>query len=201
MLRIGLTGGIGSGKSTVANYFKELGIDIIDADEVARAVVAPGQPALTHISNYFGSDVLTADGSLNRNKLREIIFTHPTKRHWLEKLLHPLIRKKMLTLAEQATSPYCILAIPLLIENQLKQMVHRILVVDSSEELQISRTQQRDQLSAEQIMRIMATQVSREQRLAAADDVIINDSDLTKIKAQVLALHQHYLTYAHSPFY
>ena len=196
MLIIGLTGGIGSGKTTVANLFAELGISIIDADQVAREVVEPSTSALQQITARYGQQVITMDGQLNRSKLRDIIFASASEREWLETLLHPLIRARMHEYVTQAKSPYCILVIPLLLESKPNELVQRILVVDTPEKSQISRTLLRDKSSAEQIQQIMASQVSRSQRLAAADDVIINDSNLTTLKSQVENLHRQYLDLA-----
>ncbi|MDF2866910.1 MAG: dephospho-CoA kinase [Gammaproteobacteria bacterium] len=194
MFIIGLTGGIGSGKTTVANYFAELGITIIDADQVAREVVEPGTAAFQQIIAKFGQVILTADGQLNRSKLREFIFADANLRQWLENLVHPQIRSRMRELSKQATSPYCILVIPLLLENKPNELVQRILVVDSPEALQVSRTQARDHLTAGQVISIMVTQMTRSQRLAAADDIIVNDGNLASLKQQVIKMHQKYLS-------
>ncbi len=194
-LVIGLTGGIGSGKSTVAQLFTELGIAVFDADRIAREVVAPGSPALAKIIEHFGQDIVDSAG-LKRSQLRQIVFTDPTARKWLENLIHPLVRARMKALVQQAASPYCILMIPLLLENPRNELIQRVLVVDTPEELQLQRAQQRDNASSEQITRIMQAQVSRTQRLAKADDVIVNDGALAKLNKQVLDLHQQYLTLA-----
>lgn len=196
MLTIGLTGGIGSGKSTVANFFSQLGITIIDSDQIARDVVLPGTPALQTIVTHFGKQILDDHGALDRQKLRELIFQHPEERRWLEKLLHPQIREKMRAAVQQAQSSYCVLVIPLLIETQPNPLVNRILVIDSPEDLQIKRTQQRDRLDETQIQAIMQSQATREQRLAAADDVIHNKGDLKQLEIQVQKLHQRYLQLA-----
>jgi dephospho-CoA kinase len=196
MLIIGLTGGIGSGKSTVANYFAELGVTIIDADQVAREVVEPDTIAFRQITAKFGNKVVMADGQLNRSKLRDLIFADESTKQWLENLLHPQIRARMAELAKQASSPYCILVIPLLLENKPNELVERILVVDTSEALQVSRTQARDHITSGQVISVMVTQVSRSNRLAAADEVIINDGDLTMLKNQVQKIHTKYLQLA-----
>lgn len=194
---IGLTGGIGSGKTTVSDLFAELGVDIIDADLVAREVVAIGTPALAEISNKFGQDFLLADGSLNRSKLREQVFKHPEDKQWLNSLLHPLIRQQMSQQISAAKSSYALLVAPLLIENDLVRQVDKVLVVDVSESKQIERTTARDNNTAEQVQRIIASQVSREQRLASADYVIDNDqSSLAQLKIQVRNLHQEFLQLA-----
>lgn len=191
---VGVTGGIGSGKSTVANLFAELGIVVVDADLIAREVVAPGEPVLDAIGAYFGPEVIAADGSLNRALMRERIFENTAYRHWLEVLLHPLIRERMIEECQHARSAYCLLVVPLLVENKLTELCQRVLVVDVAESTQIARTTQRDNIAAAQVEAMMATQASREQRLNAADDVLDNnDRDLTQIKAAVLQLHQQYL--------
>ncbi|ART82923.1 dephospho-CoA kinase [Oceanisphaera profunda] len=191
---VGVTGGIGSGKSTVADLFAELGIVVVDADVIAREVVAPGEPVLDAIGAYFGPEVIAADGSLNRALMRERIFENAAYRHWLEALLHPLIRERMITECQNARSAYCLLVVPLLVENKLTDLCQRVLVVDVAESTQIARTTQRDNIAAAQVEAMMATQASREQRLHAADDVLDNnDRELTQIKAAVLQLHQQYL--------
>ena len=192
-LVIGLTGGIASGKTTVSNLFAKLGIDIIDADVIAREVVAKGSPALAAIVDQFGDDVLTSDLELDRQKLRTIVFSDNAKKDWLNALLHPLIREQMQRQTANATSPYCILSVPLLVENKLNAMVSRTLVVDIDEASQIQRAVARDNSEPAIIQSIMASQASRTQRLAAADDVIINNKDLDWLSRQVQDLHQMYL--------
>lgn len=195
---VGLTGGIGSGKSTVANWFGEQGVTVVDADIIAREVVAVGEPVLDAIAAYFGPEVLAEDGSLNRSELRQRIFDNPAYRHWLEALLHPLIRERMMTACQLADSAYCLLVVPLLVENQLTDLCDRVLVVDVTPEQQIARTMQRDQTDEAQVQAIMASQASREQRLAAADDVIDNNGhDRDRVKAAALQLHEQYLALAH----
>ncbi|MBN7818248.1 dephospho-CoA kinase [Bowmanella yangjiangensis] len=197
-LVIGLTGGIGSGKTKVSDLFADLGIDIVDADLLAREVVEPGTPALKEITEHFGAEILQADGQLDRRALRERIFANPQEKSWLNSLLHPLIRQLMQTRSRQAKSPYCILAIPLLVENQLHQLVDRILVVDVKESIQCSRVVARDQVSEAQAEAILASQASRQQRLAAADDIIDNSGQVEALIPQVNKLHQQYLTLANS---
>lgn len=193
-LVIGLTGGIGSGKSTVAAEFKALGIEVIDADQVARAVVAPGKTALHEIELFFGKGVIDVNGALNRAKLREIVFHCEEKKQWLNQLLHPLIRDTMLTDLEQASSDYVILEAPLLFENKLEQYTQCNLVVDVTEQTQIQRASQRDANNAEQIRAIMKAQLSREARLAKADYVIDNNStDLAALKHRISILHAQFL--------
>lgn len=194
---VGVTGGIGSGKSTVANLFAELGITVVDADIIARDVVAVGEPALEAISTYFGPEVIADDGSLNRSALRKCVFENAAHRQWLEALLHPQIRQRMITQCQLATSDYCLLVVPLLVENKLTELCHRVLVVDVTPEQQVARTLQRDQTDAAQVRAIMKSQASREQRLAAADDVLDNNSsDLGQLQQRVTELHQQYLTLA-----
>ncbi|WP_318517551.1 dephospho-CoA kinase [Photobacterium leiognathi] len=193
-LVIGLTGGIGSGKTTVANLFADTyGIDIIDADIVAREVVEPDTFGLNAIVEKCGKEILLEDGTLNRAKLRDAIFSQPELKTWLNNLLHPLIREKMQQDINQSQSPYCLLVVPLMVENNLQTMTNRLLVVDVDEQVQIERTQQRDNVSIEQIKNILASQVSREQRLDAADDVITNNGDNKALISQVEQLHLQYL--------
>lgn len=190
---IGLTGGIGSGKTAAANLFAQRGICCVDVDQAARQVVEPGQPALAAIADHFGAQVLHPDGSLNRQALRQLIFADPAKRQWLEQLTHPLIRQLVNQQLEAATSAYSILVSPLLIESGQHQRAHRVLVIDVPTEVQITRTSARDQVSSEQIQAILQAQLSREQRLAHADDVIDNSAGLAELEQQVEQLHQKYL--------
>ena len=190
---IGLTGGIGSGKTTIANFFADLGIDIIDADIAARKVVEPKSSALGRISQHFGPQFIQANGTLNRPLLRSRIFSNDTDKLWLNNLLHPLIRQTMLNEIQQSQSPYCLLVAPLLIENNLQSLVQRILVIDISEVEQIKRAVLRDPSSKEEIIRIIASQIPRKQRLKYADDIIDNSkSDLSIIKDSVIKLDQKY---------
>ena len=194
-LIIGLTGGIGSGKSTVAKEFIALGIDVVDADKVAREVVEPGQPALAKIELYFGKEVVDINGELDRAKLRNIIFKSETKKQWLNELLHPIIRDTLLKQLEQAHSKYVILEAPLLLENQLTKYTDYTLVVDVTEALQIERATQRDSNSITQIQAIMDAQISRELRLQQADYIIDNScTDLVVLKQQVKMLHLQFLS-------
>ncbi|WP_318515915.1 dephospho-CoA kinase [Photobacterium leiognathi] len=193
-LVIGLTGGIGSGKTTVANLFADTyGINIIDADIVAREVVEPNTFGLNAIIEKCGKEILLEGGTLNRAKLRDAIFSQPELKTWLNNLLHPLIREKMQQDINQSQSPYCLLVVPLMVENNLQTMTNRLLVVDVDEQVQIERTQQRDNVSIEQIENILASQASREQRLDAADDVITNNGDNKALVSQVEQLHLQYL--------
>lgn len=191
---LGITGGIGSGKSLVTELFIKQGIAAIDADQAARWVVAKGEPALTEIANHFGKHLLLADGTLDRAALRQIIFNNTEQRHWLENLLHPLIRQQLHNFLENAQSPYAILVSPLLLETTQHQLVDRILVIDVPEEIQIARAMQRDNVTKQQISAIMQAQLSRSERLAQANDIIVNDQSIQQLEQQVQQLHQHYLT-------
>lgn len=194
-LVIGLTGGIGSGKTTITDHFQALGVEIIDADVIAREVVAINSPALKSIATYFGSEYIQADGQLNRSRLRQKIFANEVDRTWLNNLLHPLIRHNIITQTNEAKSLYCILVAPLLFENKLNELVDRILVVDVNEETQIARTVQRDSCSKEEVQAIIASQISRAERLKAADDICINENiTVTDIKQLVQSLDKKYLT-------
>lgn len=191
---IGLTGGIASGKTTVANLFKQqFKIDIVDADIVAREVVEPGTPGLNAIVEHFGADIVRDDQTLDRAKLREKIFSHPEEKAWLNGLLHPMIREKMIEDLEQVTSDYALLVVPLLVENKLDSLCDRVLVVDVDPQTQISRTVKRDNVSEEQANAILASQASREQRLTLADDVVKNNPDDPDLLLQITDLHEKYL--------
>ena len=191
---LGLTGGIGSGKSAVAQHFIDLGVHLVDADHAARWVVEPGRPALAQIAERFGPQVLQADGSLNRAALRQLIFQDEQQRRWLESLLHPLIGAEIAQYLAKAESPYAILVSPLLIESGQRRMTQRVLVVDAPEQLQLQRTIARDQSNEEQVRAILKAQASREERLRHADDVLNNDRDLAWLQSEVERLHQFYLT-------
>ena len=191
---LGLTGGIGSGKSAAAEHFAHLGIDLVDADQAARWVVEPGKPALTAITQRFGQKILLDDGTLNRAALRHEIFTDQSSRQWLESLLHPLIRDEIHQALARATSPYAILVSPLLVESKQNEATQRVLVIDVPETLQIERSMRRDMASREQIEAIMKNQARRDERLAKAHDVIVNDQDLNWLHSEVERLHQFYLT-------
>jgi len=196
MLVIGLTGGIGSGKSTVARLFSERGIAIIDADVIARDITAPAQPAFTAITKHYGNEILCKNGTLDRAKLRHIIFNDRHERRWLENLLHPLIRGEIEKQTKQVTSPYCIVVIPLLIEVGPYPFINRILVVDTPEHLQIERTALRDKVEKHQVEAILKTQTNRQQRLKYAHDIIINDGKREDLALQVDQLHHRYLKMA-----
>ena len=194
MLRIALTGGIGSGKTTVANLFAGHGIDIIDTDVIAREVVMPGTKALKQLIDYFGPQILNSQGELDRRQLGQIIFHDSEKKNDLEQLLHPLIREEMTQAMAQSQSPYCIAVIPLLIENKSSHHYDRILVIDCEEDQQISRTLNRDNRDRNTVEAIITQQASREQRLDVADDIIVNHDNLSALQDKVHKLHQFYLT-------
>jgi len=193
---VGLTGGIGCGKSTVTALFANLGVQFVDADIVAREVVQPGQPCYQAIVQQFGAEIRNADQSLNRSALRERIFSNAADKQWLEQLLHPAIRQQLVAQLAALTSPYALLVAPLLLENKLQYLVQRVLVIDLPASLQLSRAMARDNASAQQISAIMAAQISRSERLKLADDIITNDSTLAELAPRVAALHQQYLQLA-----
>jgi dephospho-CoA kinase len=192
MLTIGLTGGIGSGKSTVADLFKKKGVTVIDADQIAHSLTQQ-KICFNKIVETFGESILLPNKKLDRAQLRKIIFADAHKRQWLEQLLHPLIRAEMERLISNADSPYCIATIPLLLETSPNPLIHRILVIDTPEEQQIARCIARDHLSEKEIKAIMRTQVTRKQRLAAANDIINNYATLAELLPQVEKLHKFYL--------
>lgn len=193
---VGLTGGIGSGKSTVALIFARHGVDIIDADEAARVVVEPGSPALREIAAHFGGEVLDEDGALRRDHLRKLVFSDADQRLWLEALLHPLIATQLRAAIAASSSAYCILMSPLLLETDQRTLVDRVLVVDASEKSQLQRAVARDGSAEETIRAIIDVQMDRQERLGRADDVVDNDGDLSKLAEQVDSLHQQYLSAA-----
>ncbi|MEI6894898.1 MAG: dephospho-CoA kinase [Colwellia sp.] len=194
-LVIGLTGGIGSGKTTITHCFQKLGVEIIDADIIAREVVSVNSPALTAIAQHFGSEYLAADGQLNRALLRSQIFANEADKHWLNALLHPLIRTRIISQTKSAKSLYCLLVAPLLIENNLHALVDRILVVDVSEKTQLKRTLLRDNSSEQEVRSIIASQATRSQRKQAADDIIDNDEVyIADIEKVVILLDKKYLS-------
>lgn len=195
-LIIGLTGGIGSGKSTVAEQFAALGIVAVDADQASRAVVEPGMPALASIEKHFGPELITADGQLNRPALREIIFANPSEKDWLEALLHPLIRDWILAQLQAATSDYVILESPLLFETDQHQLVDAVLLVDVPVELQLERSSARDNSDKQQIQRIVDAQMPRQIKRDRADFEFDNAQPLETIAPRVEALHQHFLSMA-----
>ena len=192
-LVVGLTGGIGSGKTTVANLFSQVGVPVIDADELARELVAPGQPAFEEIVSEFGRDLLSASGTLDRSRLRALVFRNATKRKRLEAILHPRIRCEMERRLSATEASYCLLVIPLLFETDQVELVDRVLVVDALREQQIRRTQARDGVTRKSVEGILRAQLGRPARLARAHDIIRNDSDLAHLGQQVQALHERYL--------
>ena len=197
MLVVGLTGGIAAGKSTATAFFQERGVPVIDADEVARDVVAAGTPGLAAVAAAFGSQILQANGTLDRRRLREVVFADPAERHRLEAILHPLIQTEIRARLQQVRGPYCILAVPLLIESAaLRALAHRILVIDVPVEVQVARLMQRDGMSTEQCQAMLAAQASRAHRLEAADDVVDNATDVTALQRQLDSVHARYLELA-----
>ena len=190
---VGVTGGIGSGKTTVTNMFAEKQIDIVDADLVARDLVVPGSEGLLAIEKHFGKSVLDAKGALDRSMLRQIIFADEQKKLLLNNLLHPLIRQEMLNQLAQTSSQYAILSAPLLFENGLDKWVNRSLAVDISEETQLQRTLARDGGNSNTVKNIISSQISRKDRLEKADDIIDNSKDIADLAQQVERLHKQYL--------
>lgn len=194
MLKVGLTGGIGSGKSTVARIFSELNVPVLDADEIAHRLVEKGQPALAQIRQEFGTAILNPDGSLNRKNLRELVFSDLEQKQKLESILHPLIYKTLQAELEQLIAPYCIISIPLLFETGMAHLVDRILVIDCPVETQIERVKTRDKLTVARIQSIIDNQVSRAFRKAKADDLIDNSNADYRLAEQVKKLHNLYLS-------
>ena len=187
---VGITGGIGSGKSAVTAQLEALGITVVDADLASRVVVEPGKPALSAIAEHFGQDSLLKDGTLDRAALRQKVFADPTERLWLEKLTHPLIGEEIATQLKAATSAYTVLSSPLLLETSQKDLCDITVVVDVPEEVQLQRTMSRDTNSEEQVRKIMAAQLPRQQRLALADEVLDNSGSITELQLAVAKLHQ-----------
>ena len=194
---VGLTGGIGSGKSSAARIFEELGAAVVDTDEISHELTRPGGAALPAIRDAFGEAYITVDGGLARASMRQHVFSDPTARRQLEAILHPLIRKEALARVAAAGMSYVMIVVPLLLETgAYRDLLHRILVVDCSEDAQIARTMARSGLAEAEVRAIMAAQVSRAARLAAADDVLLNDGDLAMLRNAAEGLHQHYLALA-----
>jgi len=197
MYCIGLTGTIASGKSTVAAHFAKLGIDVINADHIARALVEPDQPAFQQILHHFGKSVLTADGNLNRRHLRELIVNHANERLWLENLLHPLIREQIQHDIGHCKSPYCVIEIPLLTDKSSYPYLNRVLLVTANAEQQVTRLMARDHSSREQASALLATtRADVDKRRAIADDVLINDGTVKALQNKVALLHRQYLKYS-----
>ncbi len=195
-LVVGLTGGIGSGKSTVADFFQALDVPVIDADAIAHALVDPGQPALAEIVAAFGESCIDASGRLDRAWLRERVFSDSTRRHRLEAILHPKIRMEIRELIKGVAGPYCVVVIPLLLETEQQDLVDRVLVVDCTQDHQLDRASARDGRTRGEILAIMAIQAPRESRLAIADDIIRNNGSLDELRLQVLLQHERYLEIA-----
>jgi len=195
-LRIGLTGGIASGKSTVEQRFTELGVPVINADDSARAVVVRGHPGLVAVVERFGPGILTPQGELDRRELRSLIFSDAARRRELEAILHPLIRADMEQRTSQAAGPYVVLSIPLLVEGNTRGRCDRILVVDADESLQLARLMSRDAVSEAEARATLAAQASRAARLAAADDVLVNSGTVADLRQAVDGLHRRYLELA-----
>ena len=196
MLIIGLTGGIGSGKSVASDKFKSLGIVVVDADVASRKVVEPGKPALKEIQNHFGSGIITAEGKLDRNKLREIIATDSKERKWLESVLHPKIGEQITKEISESTSVYTLFVAPLLLETKSQEMCSRVVVVDVPKDVQIQRTAKRDKVSSNQVELMVAAQMKREKRLEKADDVLLNNGTIEDLEKQVEELHKKYIQMA-----
>jgi dephospho-CoA kinase len=199
VFRVGLTGGIASGKSTAAKFFGALGVPILDSDQIARDVVEPGQPPLERLVERFGPSILTPEGHLDRPALRDIVFSDPKARTDLEALTHPAIGAALEARSATAGGPYQILVIPLLVEKHLGSQVDRVLVVDCDEALQIGRLRSRDGSTLQQVRAILDAQVSRSTRLKAANDVITNEADMSAVQGQVATLHARYLALAAQP--
>jgi len=190
---LGLTGGIGCGKTAVSNMFEQLGITIVDADIIARQVVEPKSDGLNAIVSKFGQGILLSDGTLNRSALRERIFTNNADKEWLNNLLHPLIRNKIHNDITTAKSAYVVLVAPLLFENGLDKLCNRTLLIDIPQSVQIERTASRDNVSTEQVKAIIAAQMSREDKQKKADDILNNDRALNNVNHDLLTLHKNYL--------
>ena len=196
MFTIGLTGGIGSGKSTVANMFRDLGVPVYDTDAIARQLVDPGQPALNEIIDSFGNQILLADGSLDRQKLKQLVFNDEQARLKLESILHPRIKEELLQKINSGKTAYCVAVIPLMLEKNWQSLVDRIVVVDVSEETQVQRASHRDQIPEAMVRKIMESQIDRKSRLAKADDIIDNNGESQSVQARVNTLHKKYLAMA-----
>jgi len=193
MLIIGLTGGIGSGKSVASDKFASLGITVVDADVASRTVVEPGKPALQEIESHFGSEIITEDGQLDRAKLREIIASDAEERKWLESVLHPRIGEQIAKEISESTSPYTLFVAPLLLETNSQEMCARVVVVDVPNDVQVERTAKRDKVPTDQVEQIVSAQMGREKRLEKADDVLLNTGTIEELEKKVEQLHKKYL--------
>jgi dephospho-CoA kinase len=192
VLKIGLTGGIGSGKTQAGLMFAELGIITLDADRVAKQISSPGTDAYQAILSHFGPNILQDDGNLNRTKIRDIIFDNKEEKNWIETLLHPKIRQVIAEQIKTTDAPYIITAIPLLVESKKINFIDRILLIDTDEETQIQRATKRDNTSDKQIIKIIAAQASRTEKISAADDIITNNGSLAELKQKVISMHNFY---------
>ena len=193
LLRVGLTGGIGSGKTTVMNFFDELGAPTIDADEISRRITKPGQAAFDEVVAQFGERCLDETGNLDRRRLRELIFSEPALKKGLEAIIHPRVRAEIREFTGRVDYPYCIICIPLLLETGAQSTVDRVLVVDAPEELQVARVSLRDNAEERQTRNIIRSQAGREQRLNAAHDIIVNNGNISELKPRVESLHERYI--------
>ena len=193
MLIIGLTGGIGSGKSVASDKFASLGITVVDADVASRTVVEPGKPALQEIESHFGSEIITEDGQLDRAKLREIIASDAKERKWLESVLHPRIGEQIAKEISESTSPYTLFVAPLLLETNSQEMCARVVVVDVPNDVQVERTAKRDKVPTDQVEQMVSAQMGREKRLEKADDVLLNTGTIEELEKKVEQLHKKYL--------
>ena len=193
MLIIGLTGGIGSGKSVASDKFASLGITVVDADVASRTVVEPGKPALQEIESHFGSEIITEDGRLDRAKLREIIASDAEERKWLESVLHPRIGEQITKEISESTSPYTLFVAPLLLETNSQEMCARVVVVDVPNDVQVERTAKRDKVPTDQVEQMVSAQMEREKRLEKADDVLLNTGTIEELEKKVEQLHEKYL--------
>lgn len=196
MFVLGVTGGIGSGKTAATDHFQSLGITVVDADLASRVIVEPGKEALIKIEEHFGPNVIANDGTLDRRALRDIVFNQPDERKWLEQLTHPLIGQEIIRQIQASESPYTILASPLLLESTQSQMTQRILLIDVPEALQVSRTVLRDDTNEDGVKAIMKAQMSRDERRSKVDDIIVNDQDLAYLHSEVERHHENYLLIA-----
>ncbi|WP_392552844.1 dephospho-CoA kinase [Orbus wheelerorum] len=190
---VALSGGIASGKSTVANLFAKLGAQVVDADIIAKKVVEKGSLALKHIVEYFGQDILLADGNLNRAKLREVIFNQQQHRIWLNQYLHPIIQRETTLQISKLDSPYVLWVVPLLIENNLQKQADRVLIIDTPVDIQIERLKNRDNISEDLAKNMLLSQATNADRISYADDVIVNNGDTSELSSQVKLLHNMYL--------
>jgi dephospho-CoA kinase len=190
---VGVTGGIGSGKTAATEHFSQLGITVVDADLAARLIMEPGRPALAAVAAHFGNEVLLADGGLDRAALRALVFAQESERSWLEQLTHPLIGEEIFSQLQAASSPYVILASPLLLETAQKDLCDYIVLIDVPESVQLARTMLRDDNDEAQVRRIMAAQISRQERRRQADEVLDNSGTLEQLQVKVDALHQQLL--------